>query len=218
VPSNAWGGLTLTIGLAVMVIVVANVLAVPVALARRSPRKALSRPALIFIEIFRSVPLVALLLSADLLIPTLLPAGWQVDKLWRAFTAITLLATVSLAEVLRGALGSVPAGQGQAARALGLSVYQAFFLVTLPQAMRIALPAAINVFVGAIKDTSLVLIVGILDVTGAAKAAVADPAWRIFAPEIYLFLAAVYFSLCFPVARFARRLEAQATEASPSRK
>jgi general L-amino acid transport system permease protein len=123
---------------------------------------------------------------------------------------------VSLAEVLRGALDAVPAGQPEAARALGLTPRRVLGLVVLPQAVAIATPAAVNVFVGAIKDTSLVLIVGILDVTGAAKAAVADPAWGAFAPEIYLFLALVYFVLCFPLARFARGLEGQPNAASSS--
>lgn len=210
VPSSVWGGFTLTLGLAVLAVVLAAVLAVPLALARRARSRWLSAPATAAVEAFRSVPLVSLLLFADLMIPLLLPQAWQVDKLWRALTAITLLATVGLAEVLRGALAAVPAGQAEAARALGLSPRLTFLLVVLPQAVRIGLPAAVNVFVGTVKDTSLVLIVGILDVTGAAKAAVADPEWRAFAPEIYLFLAAVYFSLCFPIARYARRIEARA--------
>ncbi|PKU23003.1 ABC transporter permease subunit [Telmatospirillum siberiense] len=218
VPTNAWGGLSLTSGLAVAVVMGACLLALPLALARRSPHKTIHIPAVIFIEIFRGVPLVALLLSADILIPGLLPSGWQFDKLWRAYAAITLLASVNLAEVMRGALAAVAPGQTEAARALGLSARRSFLLVILPQAIRIAMPALVNVFVGAIKDTSLVLIVGILDITGAAKAAVADPAWRNFAPEIYLFLAAVYFALCFPIGRLARRMTDQTTADSPSRK
>lgn len=218
VSTNAWGGLSLTIGLAVSVVTGASLLALPLALARRSSRKIARVPAVIFIELFRSVPLVALLLSADILIPGLLPAGWQVDKLWRAYAAITLLASVNLAEVMRGALASVAPGQAEAARALGLSAPRSLQLVVLPQALGIAMPALINVFVGAIKDTSLVLIVGVLDVTGAAKAAAADPAWRSFAPEIYLFLAAVYFFLCFPIGRLAGRMAHQTTAAKPSRK
>jgi general L-amino acid transport system permease protein len=212
--SNDWGGLTLTIDLAAAVLALASLLAYPLTIARRAENPALAVPARLFIEIFRSVPLVALLLSADLLIPTLLPSGWQMDKLWRAYAAITGLTMVSLAEVLRGALDSVAAGQTDAARALGLSARQVFRLVVLPQAIRIATPATVNVFVGAIKDTSLVLIIGILDVTGAAKAALADPEWRAFAPEMYLFLALLYGALCFPLARFGRRLEGQTSRAS----
>lgn len=218
VPTNSWGGLSLTIGLAAGSVGLACLLALPLALARLSAVRPVAASALAFVEIFRSVPLVALLLSADLLMPLLLPSGWAIDKLWRAAVAITLLATVNLAEVLRGALLSVPSGQAEAARALGLPAAKAFLLVTLPQATRIALPATVNVFVGAIKDTSLVAVVGLLDVTGAAKAAVADPSWRSFSPELYLVLALVYFGLCYPVARLARSMEAQPNAARAARK
>lgn len=218
VPSTAWGGIALTLGLAVAVIAFACLFAVPLALARLSSRPWASLPARGAIEIFRSVPLVSLLLAADLLVPLLLPPEAQPGKLWRAFLAIALLATVNLAEVLRGGLLSVPPGQTEAALALGLSRWQAVILVILPQAWRIALPAAVNVFVGAIKDTSLVLIVGILDVTGAAKAALADPVWRAYAPEIYLCLALAYFAICFPLARFARSLETHTSRDKADRK
>jgi general L-amino acid transport system permease protein len=218
VASENWGGLTLTIGVAVAALAAAVALAIPLALARRGHRRALALPARIVIEIFRSVPLVALLLSSDLLIPMLLPPAWQVAKLWRVGAAIVGLAAVNLAEVLRGALDAIPAGQTEAARALGLTRPQAFRLVALPQAARIALPAAINVFVGAIKDTSLVLVVGILDVTGAAKAALADPAWQAYAPEMYLFLAAIYILLCVPFTQFGRRLSRQTKRPSAPNK
>lgn len=211
-PSALWGGLTLTILLSACLAMTATLAALPLALARRSLRPWVAWPARAAIEVLRSVPLVALLLASDLLLPHLLPAGLEVPKLARAFVAVALLATINLAEVLRGALDAVPAGQADAARALGLSRFDAFAGVVLPQAVRIGLPAAVNVYVGAIKDTSLVTIVGLFDVTGAAKAAVADPSWMRYAPEVYLVLAAAYFALCFPVTRFARRLERRATE------
>ena len=218
IPSSQWGGLSLTIALAASVVVAASAAAIPLALARMSGSAWIALPARGAIELFRSVPLVALLLAADLLLPQFLPAGAEVPKLLRAFAAVALLATVNLAEVLRGALRSVPPGQREGARALGLSRQATFLLVVLPQALRIATPAAVNVYVGAIKDTSLVVIVGIFDVTGAAKAAMADPSWMRYAPELYLLLAATYFSICFPIARFARRLERQASSASAPRK
>lgn len=218
VPSALWGGLSLTILLAASVAAAASAAALPLALARTSPSRWLASPARGAIELFRSVPLVALLLAADLLLPQFLPAGMEIPKLARAFVAVALLATVNLAEVLRGALRSVPAAQREGARALGLSGRAAFALVVLPQALRIAMPAAVNVYVGAIKDTSLVVVIGIFDVTGAAKAAVADPDWMRYAPEAYLALAAAYFAICFPIARFARGLERQATSASTFRK
>jgi general L-amino acid transport system permease protein len=218
VRSDLWGGLSLTVFLSAMVAGTASLAALGLAVARMSASPGLAWPARIVIEVFRAVPLVTILLAADLLLPQLSPAASDVPKLFRAFVAVAILATVNLAEVLRGAIRSVPAGQWAAARALGLSGPAAFLGVILPQAIRIATPAAVNVYVGAIKDTSLVVIVGIFDLTGAAKAAVADPSWMRYATEIYLVLAATYFSLCYPIARFARRLERQADSASPARK
>jgi general L-amino acid transport system permease protein len=161
-----------------------------------------------FVEIFRSTPLISLLLAADLLIPLLLPPSWQVDKVWRAYGAITLLTAAYLAEVLRGTLQTIPQGQRDAASALGLNRRLAFWLVVLPQVYRIGLPAFANIFVGAIKDTSLVIVIGLLDITGAARAAVAEPQWRAHGPEIYMLVAAIYFALCFPIAYFVARQDA----------
>lgn len=208
IPASLWGGLPLTIGLAVGALIIAPVLALPMALARRSPRPVVATLAWGGIETFRSTPLISLLLAADLLIPLLLPSGWQIDKVWRAFGAITLLASAYLAEVLRGALQAVPDGQRDAAAALGLNRKRAFWLVILPQVCRIGLPAFANVFIGTIKDTSLVVVIGLLDITGAAKAAVAEPQWRAYGPEIYAVVAAIYFALCYPIAFFLTRQEA----------
>lgn len=208
VASSSWGGLPLTIGLAVGALVTASLLSLPLALARNSSNDIVASSAWAVVEVFRSTPLISLLLAADLLIPLLLPPTWQIDKVWRAYWAITLLTTAYLAEVLRGTFQAIPAGQRDAAFALGLNRRLAFWLVVLPQVCRIGMPAFANVFVGAIKDTSLVIVIGLLDITGAARAAVAEPQWRAHGPEIYMLVAAVYFALCFPIARFVARQDA----------
>ena len=201
------------IGLGMLAIVAASYLvslalpggSIPLALARRSANPVLRAPAAILIELVRGVPLVVLLFVTVSVLPLLL-GGQPIDKMWLVLTALTLHAATSLAEVWRGGLEAVPDGQMEGATALGLSRWNGFRLVVWPQARRIAMPPAIGTIIGAVKDTSLVLVIGIFDMLGAAKAALADMAWRAHALEIYLAVAAFYFVVCFALSVYAERL------------
>ncbi|MEB8385651.1 ABC transporter permease subunit [Rhodobacteraceae bacterium KMM 6894] len=202
-----WGGLPLTIALSVLSIFLALPIGLALALARMSPWRILSVPAYIVIDIFRSVPQIFLLFGVAILLPHILPAGWTPDKFWRALFALIMITSAYLAEVFRAGLLAVPPGQAEAARSLGMKRLTIFTLVVLPQAVRIAWPAVVNTFVGAIKDTSLVFIVGLMDVLAATKAAVVDPSWRLYSLEGYCFTALIYFTICYSLARYARRFE-----------
>ena len=204
-PVVQWGGIVVTILLAVYSIGLAIVVSIPLALARRSANPVLRAPAAILIELVRGVPLVVLLFVTVSVLPLLL-GGQPIDKMWLVLTALTLHAATSLAEVWRGGLEAVPDGQMEGATALGLSRWNGFRLVVWPQARRIAMPPAIGTIIGAVKDTSLVLVIGIFDMLGAAKAALADMAWRAHALEIYLAVAAFYFVVCFALSVYAERL------------
>ena len=171
-----WGGLLVTLILAIAALLAAVPLAVGLALLRRSSGPAGSFAAATLIEAVRGVPLVTQLLFASFVLPMLLGGG--VSKFSMALAALTLHTACLLAEVLRGALQAIPPGQMAAARALGMGSALAYQAVIWPQARRIAAPAALGVFVGAVKDTSLVSIIGVFDVLGAAKAVVAGTAWR----------------------------------------
>jgi His/Glu/Gln/Arg/opine family amino acid ABC transporter permease subunit len=200
-----WGGLLVTLILAIAALLAAVPLAFVLALLRRNGTYATSRVAAGLIEAVRGVPLVTQLLFASFVLPMLLGGG--VSKFAMALAALTLHTACLLAEVLRGALQAIPPGQMMAARALGIPAAMAYGSVIWPQARRIAAPAALGVFVGAVKDTSLVSIIGVFDVLGAAKAVVAGTDWRPYHVEIYLAVAAMYFAASLALSRVARAME-----------
>jgi general L-amino acid transport system permease protein len=158
----------------------------------------------------RGVPLVSLLFMASFVVPFLMPDHRQVDELLRALIAIALFSAAYLAEAIRGGLQGVPRSQEEAALSLGLGAARTKLLVVMPQALRIAIPAIVSVFIALFKDTSLVGIVGLMDLLLATKQALSDPAWRSFAPEAYLFVAALYFCFCFSMSRYSQALERKA--------
>ncbi|EHK64254.1 ABC transporter permease subunit [Achromobacter arsenitoxydans] len=203
-----WGGLLVTLILAIAALAAAVPLAFALALLRRSGNRAGSLAAAGLIEAVRGVPLVTQLLFASFVLPMLLGGG--VSKFSMALAALTLHTACLLAEVLRGALQAIPPGQMMAARALGMRPALAYACVIWPQARRIAAPAALGVFVGAVKDTSLVSIIGVFDVLGAAKAVVAGTAWRPYHVEVYLAVALLYLAASLALSRVARRMEGRA--------
>ena len=209
VPQDQWGGLPITLLLSSVGCVLAFPLAVLVALGRRARTlPAIRLLCVIYIEVIRGVPLVALLFMASVMLPLFLPAGMNFDKLVRVQVVIILFAAAYLAEAVRGGLQALPQGQFEAAEALGLSYWQTQRRIILPQALRLVIPSLVNIFTGLFKDTSLVLIVGILDFLTAGKVALADPAWQGFGNEVYLALGAVYLGFSLFLSASSRRLEA----------
>ncbi|MDR6599378.1 His/Glu/Gln/Arg/opine family amino acid ABC transporter permease subunit [Achromobacter deleyi] len=200
-----WGGLLVTLILAIAALAAAVPLAFALALIRRSGSRAGALAAACLIEAVRGIPLVTQLLFASFVLPMLLGGG--MSKFNMALAALTLHTACLLAEVLRGALQAIPPGQMMAARALGMRPATAYATVIWPQARRIAAPAALGVFVGAVKDTSLVSIIGVFDVLGAAKAVVAGTDWRPYHVEVYLAVALLYFAASLALSRVARRME-----------
>src|SRR5256714_6162428 len=144
---------------------------------------------------------------ASVMLPLFLPSGVSVDKLLRAQIALILFAAAYLAEVVRGGLQAIPKHQYETADALGLSYWRSTFSVVLPQALRIAVPPLVNTFIGLLKDTSLVVIIGLFDLLSTIKVSLNEPAWTGFGLEAYLFAALVYFVFCFALSRYSRRLE-----------
>jgi general L-amino acid transport system permease protein len=203
----AWGGLLVTLALSLAAIALALPAAVALALMRRSPWRWLRWPATVVIELARGIPLVAQLLLVVFWVPLLLGGDWSGAKFQLALAALALHTACLLAEVLRGALQAVPQSQTTSAKALGMRPVTVLWNIVLPQAVRTAAPAALGVFVGAVKDTSLVMVIGLFDVLNAAKAVVADPGWRAYDVEVYVALALLYLVLCLPLGRLALRLE-----------
>ena len=208
VSDDQWGGLPITLILATFGLALAFPLSVATALGRRArSMPAVRTLCVVYVELIRGVPLIALLFMASVMFPLFLPNGVTIDKLLRAQVAIILFAAAYLSEVVRAGLQTLPRGQYEAADALGLSYWKKTGLIILPQALRLVIPPLVNTFIGFFKDTSLVLIIGIFDLMLTGRTATLEPAWQGFGNEVYILLAAIYFVFCFAMAKYSRNLE-----------
>jgi general L-amino acid transport system permease protein len=208
VPTDQWGGLPLTLMIATFSIAFAFPLAVVVALGRRSQLPAIRTLCVVYVELIRGVPLISLLFMASFLFPLFLPVGQSPDVLLRVLVAMTLFAAAYLAEVVRGGLQAIPSGQVEAAKTLGLSYWQTQRKIVLPQALAMVVPGIMNSFIAMFKDTSLVTIVSLYELTGALNIALnSDANWRPFKIEGYIFIATIYFAFCFAMSRYSLWIE-----------
>jgi general L-amino acid transport system permease protein len=208
VPTNQWGGLPVSLMVTLAGVLGGFPLGVLLALGRRSRELPFIRWAcVVWIELVRGVPLISILFMVNVMVPLFLPELLTPEKLARALLAYALAASAYFAEVVRGGLQALPDTQGQTARALGLSYWQAMRLVVLPQALRIAIPPLANTVISFIKETSLVMVIGLFDLLGTIQLAARDPAWLVTGTEGYLFAGAVYLALCAGTARYAGWLE-----------
>ncbi|MDH5535407.1 MAG: amino acid ABC transporter permease [Betaproteobacteria bacterium] len=207
VENERWGGLILTLTLTTFGVALAFPLAILLALGRRSRMPVIQGLCVGFIELIRGVPLISLLFMASVMLPLFLPSGVTIDKLLRAQIALVIFCAAYLAEVIRGGLQAIPAGQYEAADALGLPYWRKTLLVILPQALRISIPPIVNSVLAFFKDTSLVLIIGLFDLLSTIKVSLTEPAWSGFGVEAYLFASLVYFVFCFAMSRYSQTLE-----------
>jgi general L-amino acid transport system permease protein len=208
VPTDRWGGLPLTIMLATLSIVFAFPISVLVALGRRSKLPAIKTFCVIYVELVRGVPLISVLFMASFMFPLFMPPGVSIDVLVRVLVGITLFAAAYMAEIVRGGLQAIPKGQQEAADTLGLTYWQAQRKIILPQALALVVPGIMNNFISIFKDTSLVTIVSLYELTGAMGLALnSDADWRPFKIEAYLFIAAIYFTFCFAMSRYSLWIE-----------
>ncbi len=215
VETDRWGGLPLTILLASLSVALAFPLALLLALGRTSQLPVVRGLCRIYIEIIRGVPLISVLFMASFMFPLLLPQGFSIDVLLRVLAGISLFAAAYMAEVFRGGLQAIPHGQREAAFTLGLNYWQTQRKVVLPQALAMVVPGIVNNFISTFKDTSLVTIVGLYELTGALSLALnSDANWRPFKIEAYLFVAAIYFACCFAMSLYSRSIERQLQRSS----
>lgn len=210
VDTDRWGGLPLTILLASLSLVLCFPIALLVALGRRSKLPAIRSFCTIYVELIRGVPLISVLFMASFMFPLFMPQGTQIDVLLRVLVGITLFAAAYMAEVIRGGLQAIPKGQVEAAATLGLSYWQTQRMIVLPQALAMVVPGIMNNFISTFKDTSLVTIVSLYELTGAMKLALnSDANWRPFIMEGYFFIALIYFVFCFSMSRYSHWVEKQ---------
>ena len=214
VTEDQWGGLPITLLLATLGLTCAFPLSVLVALGRRSTNlPAVKMLCVVYVELIRGVPLVAVLFMANVMFPLFMPNGVNIDKLLRTEIAIILFTGAYLAEVVRGGLQALPKGQSEAADALGLGYWKKTGLIIVPQALRLVIPPLVNTFIGSFKDTSLVLIIGLFDLLTMGTVALSDPPWQSFSTEVYLMLAVIYFAFCFAMSKYSRGLERELARA-----
>ena len=210
VSSDMWGGLPLTIMLATLSLFLAFPLSVLVALGRRSNLPIIRSICVTYIELIRGVPLISILFMASFMFPLFMPQGMSIDVLVRVVVGMTLFAAAYMAEIVRGGLQAIPKGQIEAAATLGLSYWQTQRKIVLPQALAMTVPSMMNNFISVFKDTSLVTIVSLYELTGALTIALnSDVIWRPFKIEAYLFITVVYFIFCFAMSRYSLWVEKQ---------
>lgn len=207
VATDLWGGLLLTFALAIVGIAASFPLGVLLAVGRQSSYPAIRAFCVLYIEIVRGVPLVTILFMAQVMLPLFLPQELTVERVVRAMIGFVLFTAAYLAETVRGGLQSIGRGQTEAARALGLNGFQMLWLIVLPQALRAVIPAIVGQFISLFKDTSLVAIVGLLDLAGIANAVIAQRDFLGQQSEVYLFIAAVYWVCASTMSWASRRLE-----------
>jgi len=210
VETDQWGGLMLTLILAIVGIVLSLPLGILLALGRRADNMPIVKAfCVIFIEFWRGVPLITVLFMASVMLPLFLPEHFDIDKLMRALIGIVLFESAYMAEVIRGGLQSIPKGQYEAAEALGLGYWQSMIGIILPQALKLVIPGIVNTLIALFKDTTLVLIIGLMDLLAMIEAALADPNWLGFWIEGLVFAAFIYWFFCFSMSRYSQYLEHQ---------
>jgi general L-amino acid transport system permease protein len=209
VDTRLWGGLLVTLVVAVTGIVSSMPVGMALALGRRSTIPLIRGFAVAFIELWRGMPLITVLFFATYMLPLFLPGNFSVDGLVRVLVGVALFTGAYVAEVIRGGLQAIPRGQGEAASALGLSYWKTTGLIVMPQALRHVIPGLVNSFIGLFKDTSLVSIVALFDLLGSLRASFADPVWSTPTTLFtgFAFAGIVYFTFCFGMSRYSLFVE-----------
>jgi general L-amino acid transport system permease protein len=209
IPTNRWGGLTLTLIISLIGIILSMPIGILLALGRQSKLPIIKGFCVAFIELWRAVPLITVLFMASVMFPLFTPQGMQPDVLLRAIIGIVLFESAYMAEVVRGGLQAIPRGQREAANALGLSNLKTTGLIVMPQALKHVIPGIVNTFIALFKDTSLVSIIGIFELLNTVRAAGSDIAWQFPSDAVtgYVFAGFVFWIFCFAMSRYSIYME-----------
>ena len=203
-----WGGLTLNLILACAGITLSLPIGIALALGRRSHLPVLKTVCVVFIEVLRGVPLITLLFMSQHIVPLAFPETFPRNSLLNAGIVITLFSSAYMAENIRGGLQALHPGQAEAARALGLPGWQTTLLISLPQAIRNVIPAIVGQFIGLFKDTSLVYIIGMLDMVEVGRVTITGrPEYQGTAQEMFIFIALVFWVFTYGMSYISRRVE-----------
>lgn len=207
VSSNDWGGLLLTVLIALISILLCFPMGLLLALGRQSSLPVISWISTAYIELIRGLPLISILFMGQVMIPLFLPDGMRPDRVLRAILALTLFSAAYMAENIRGGLQAVPRGQYEAASSVGLNTPLTVSLIVLPQALKISIPAIVGQFISLFQDTTLVSIVGLKDLLGMSRGILGNPEFLGRYQEVYLFIAIIYWIFCYAMSIGSRQIE-----------
>jgi len=206
--TNVWNGLLLTLLAAVISITLSFPIGVLLALGRQSSLPVIRWLSVLYIEVVRGLPLIGILFFALTMLQFFLPPEFpNLDRVVRAIAGLTLFSSAYLAENVRGGLQAVPRGQSEAARTLGLNPALVILLIVLPQALKAVIPAIVGQFIGLFKDTSLLALFGLQELTGMSRAILGQPEFQGRYAEVYIFIGAIYWIFCYSMSLASRRLE-----------
>lgn len=209
VETDRWGGLLVTLVIAITGIVASLPIGIALALGRRSNMPIVRLFSVIFIEFWRGVPLITVLFMASVVLPLFLPEGASFDKLLRALVGVALFSAAYMAEVVRGGLQAIPRGQYEGAQAVGLSYWQMMRMIILPQALTLVIPGIVNTFIGLFKDTTLVSVIGLFDFLGQIQTSYSDPTWAspVQSTTGYMFASIIYIIFCYGMSKYSAYME-----------
>ncbi len=216
IPSRDWGGITLTLLLTASSAILSLPLGIILALGRQSSMKLVKRVSRIYIDIMRAVPLIAVLFFGQLLIPLFLPMDFEINRVARAVFAFAFFTAAYIAEDIRGGLQAIPQTQKEAAAALGLSPLSILQRIVLPQALRTALPSLTNQAIGLLQNTSLMAILGLVELLGISRSLLANPKYIGHYLEVYIWLGGVYWFICTAMALLSKNIEERLNPMSKS--
>ena len=209
VETGAWGGLSLTFIVSFFCLIFCFPLGMILALGRRSTLPVIRYISIGYIEFWRGVPLITVLFMSSVMFPMFLPEDFFMDKLVRVIIAITLFEAAYCAEVIRGGLQSLPRGQYDAAKSLGMGYWKMQTFVILPQALKLVIPGIANTFLALVKDTPLIFVVGLAELAGMLALAKTNPEWLGFAMEGYIFASIIFWIICYAMSKYSYNLEAK---------
>lgn len=207
IDTYSWGGLHLTLLMAVTSIIFSLPIGILLALCMRSSLPVTRILSIAFTELWHGVPLISVLFMASVLLPMFFAQDVYIDRVLRALVGITLFYSAYMAEVIRGGLRALPQGQYEAVQTLGFKYFTGLYLVILPQVLKNVIPGIVHIFVNLFKDTTLISLIGLFDLLGMVQAASDDPRWQDYGLEGYLFAAFVYWLFCYSMSRYSVYLE-----------
>jgi general L-amino acid transport system permease protein len=207
VKANHWGGLLLSLLISLTCIFLSMPLGLFLALGRRSKLRIIKAICIFFIEVIRGVPLVTILFVGYLILPMALPQGLSPSVFARALTGMVMFHSAYMAEAFRGGFQGISRTQYEAASSLNLSPAKTMIFVILPQVLKRLIPVLVNQFTSTLKDTSLISIIGMLDLIGISTSIVSNPKYLTGSAQVLLFEGLIYFVLCFSISKSSMSLE-----------